>query len=230
MRHTLEGRLDTCVQNSVAGVLSTISGAAKAGLVGLTLILGGATQAQTVASLPSNAQTIENNGSARPVAAWNDFCRRYPSECAVDTSEPAKIAMSPELWKTIVAVNRRVNSRVKPMTDKAHWNVVDRWDFPDDGYGDCEDYVLLKQRLLVEAGWPRQALLITVVRDQKGDGHAVLTVKTDRGEFILDNQNPDILLWSETSYRYVKRQSQGDPNVWVSLGDPRPAPATATSR
>jgi predicted transglutaminase-like cysteine proteinase len=57
----------------------------------------------------------------------------------------------------------------------------------------------------------------------------VLTVKTDKGEFILDNQNPEIQLWSETSYRFVKRQSQTDPNLWVSLGDPRPAVATATS-
>ena len=42
--------------------------------------------------------------------------------------------------------------------------------------------------MLIQAGWPREALLITVVRDKKGEGHAVLTVKTDKGEFILDNQ------------------------------------------
>ena len=116
------------------------------------------------------------------------------------------------------------------MTDLEHWGVVERWSYPDDGYGDCEDYVLLKRRMLIQAGWPRQALLITVVRDKRGDGHAVLTVKTDKGEFILDNQHEEILLWSETSYRFVKRQSQTDPNVWVSLGDPRPAVSTATSR
>jgi predicted transglutaminase-like cysteine proteinase len=84
--------------------------------------------------------------------------------------------------------------------------------------------------MLMQAGWPRQALLITVVRDKRGDGHAVLTVKTDKGELILDNQNEDILLWSETGYRFVKRQSQGDPNVWLALGEPRPASATAAAR
>jgi predicted transglutaminase-like cysteine proteinase len=68
------------------------------------------------------------------------------------------------------------------------------------------------------------------VRDQHGDGHAVLTVKTDRGELILDNQTNHILYWSDTGYRFVKRQSQSDPNVWVSLGEPRAAPATASSR
>ena len=108
--------------------------------------------------------------------------------------------------------------------------VVEKWTYPDDGYGDCEDYVLLKRRMLMEAGWPREALLITVVREKNGDGHAVLTVKTDRGELILDNQNADIVLWSASGYRFVKRQSQSDPNVWVSLGDPRPTTATATSR
>ena len=84
--------------------------------------------------------------------------------------------------------------------------------------------MLLKRRMLIQAGWPREALLITVVRDKKGDGHAVLTVKTDKGEFILDNQEAEVLPWTETGYRFVKRQSQTDPNVWVSLGEPR-APA-----
>jgi predicted transglutaminase-like cysteine proteinase len=92
------------------------------------------------------------------------------------------------------------------------------------------DYVLLKRKMLIDAGWPREALLITVVRDKKGEGHAVLTVKSDKGEFVLDNQNENVLAWTETGYRFVKRQSQSDPNVWVSLGDSRPAVATASSR
>jgi predicted transglutaminase-like cysteine proteinase len=125
-----------------------------------------------------------------------------------------------------VSVNRYVNEAVKPMTDLEHWGTIEKWSYPDDGYGDCEDYVLLKRRMLIQAGWPREALLITVVRDRNDDGHAVLTVKTDRGEYILDNQAKDILLWFETGYRFVKRQSQRDPNVWVSLGGSRPEPMT----
>jgi predicted transglutaminase-like cysteine proteinase len=58
----------------------------------------------------------------------------------------------------------------------------------------------------------------------------VLTVKTDRGEFILDNQEAQVLPWNETGLRFVKRQSQSDPNVWVALGDTRPAPTVASSR
>ena len=133
-------------------------------------------------------------------------------------------------WNELLRINRWVNDAIKPITDLEHWGVTERWNYPDDGYGDCEDYALLKRRMLMQAGWQRQALLITVVRDKQGDGHAVLTVKTDKGEFILDNQMEDVLLWSETEYRFVKRQSQTDPNVWIALGDPRPAIATATSR
>jgi len=138
--------------------------------------------------------------------------------------------MTLQAWRGLVRTNTWVNENIKPITDLDHWGVVEKWSYPDDGYGDCEDYVLLKRRMLIEAGWPREALLITVVRDKKGDGHAVLTVRTDKGEFVLDNQNDQILLWSDTGYRFVKRQSQSDPNTWVTLGDPRPAVATATSR
>jgi predicted transglutaminase-like cysteine proteinase len=108
--------------------------------------------------------------------------------------------------------------------------VVDRWSYPDDGYGDCEDYVLLKRRMLIQSGWPREALLVTVARNEKDKGHAVLTVTTDKGDYILDNQNKNILLWSETRYQFVKRQSQADSNVWVSLSNQQRAIATATSR
>ena len=168
-------------------------------------------------------------GSRAPIG-WTEFCNENRSECGTRPMEARDVVMTPTAWRDLVRVNRWVNTKIKPLTDMEHWGVVERWSYPDDGYGDCEDYVLLKRRLLIQAGWPRQALLITVVRDRRGDGHAVLTVKTDKGEFVLDNQVEEILLWSETSYRFVKRQSQVDPNVWVSLGDHRPAVATATSR
>jgi predicted transglutaminase-like cysteine proteinase len=168
--------------------------------------------------------------SARPPIGWVEFCSEYPRECDGKVLEARDVVLTPKAWKDVVRINKTVNEQVKPMTDLEHWGVVERWSYPDDGYGDCEDYVLLKRKLLMQAGWPRQALLITVVRDQKGEGHAVLTVKTDKGEFILDNQEEQILLWSETGYRFVKRQSQSDPNLWVALGEPQGAPATVSAR
>jgi predicted transglutaminase-like cysteine proteinase len=165
----------------------------------------------------------------RPPIGWVEFCVEYDPECKTKPSTPRDVVLSTQAWKDMERVNLWVNSHVKPMTDMEHWGVIERWNYPDDGYGDCEDYVLLKRRMLMQAGWAREALLITVVRDQNGDGHAVLTVKTDKGEFILDNQTDDIRLWSDTGYRFVKRQSQSDPNVWVALGEPHAAPLTASS-
>jgi predicted transglutaminase-like cysteine proteinase len=172
---------------------------------------------------------VSTGEDARAPIGWVEFCSEHRKDCAGSRTAPRDVVLSAKAWKDLVSVNAWVNDTIRPLTDSEHWNVVEKWSYPDDGYGDCEDYVLLKRRMLIQAGWPREALLITVVRDQKGDGHAVLTVKTDKGEFVLDNQNEEVLLWSDTGYRFVKRQSQSDPNTWVSLGDPRPATATATS-
>jgi predicted transglutaminase-like cysteine proteinase len=161
---------------------------------------------------------------------WVEFCVEYDPECKTKSSQPRDVVFSAQAWNDLERINLHINNHIKPMTDLEHWGVVERWNYPDDGYGDCEDYVLAKRRMLMQAGWPREALLITVVRDKHGDGHAVLTVKFDKGEYVLDNQNDQILPWSDTGYRFVKRQSQADPNVWLSLGEPRAAPATATSR
>jgi predicted transglutaminase-like cysteine proteinase len=166
---------------------------------------------------------------SRAPIGWVEFCAQEPAECAGGASAPRDVVLSPRAWRDLVQINTWVNNAIKPMTDLDHWGVVEKWSYPDDGYGDCEDYVLLKRRMLLQSGWPREALLITVVRDKKDEGHAVLTVKTDRGDYVLDNQDEDVVLWSDTGYRFVKRQSQSDPNVWVSLGDPRPATATATA-
>jgi predicted transglutaminase-like cysteine proteinase len=174
--------------------------------------------------------TIAVGGETRAPIGWIEFCVEYKPECDTHASAPRDIVLSGKAWSDLNKVNLWVNETIKPMTDLEHWGVVERWNYPDDGYGDCEDYVLLKRRMLMRAGWPREALLITVVRDKKGDGHAVLTVKTDRGEFILDNEVNEILLWNQTGYRFVKRQSQANPNLWVSLGPLRLAPPTVSAR
>ena len=182
------------------------------------------------AAASERAIYVTIGGQARPPIGWVEFCNEHPKECATTASEPRDVVLTSKVWKDLVRVNRWVNEQIKPVTDMDHWGVVERWSYPDDGQGDCEDYVLLKRRMLMEAGWPRGALLITLVRSDGFEAHAVLMIKTDRGEFILDNRTPAILLRTETAYRFLKRQSQTDPNIWISLDDPSPAAATATAR
>lgn len=229
MRDAVFVSVDAGMAAGRADLRRRLARAARLSLLGATLLLGGAaTQAQTVASLPEGGTAVESGLQARPVAAWTDFCNRYPSECEVDVSEPAVIPLTPAVWHTLATVNRRVNARIRPITDMAHWGVVDRWDFPDDGLGDCEDIQLLKRRMLIERRLPRRALRMTVVIDEIGEGHAVLMVRTDRGDLILDNKTNAVLAWQRTGYTFIKREGQ-DGRAWVSLNNGA-SPVTTANR
>ena len=189
--------------------------------------LTGAVGAQTLAALPPSSK-LAGTRKVKPTPAWTDFCRRRPSECTINPAEPKVIALTPAVWQMLATVNREVNRRIKPITDLKHWGVVDRWDFPDDGWGDCEDYQLLKRKLLADRGLPRRAMRMTVAQDGKGEGHAVLMVRTDRGDFILDNQRAAILPWTRTGYVFVKREGQTS-RAWVSLETDASPVVTAAS-
>jgi predicted transglutaminase-like cysteine proteinase len=110
---------------------------------------------------------------------------------------------------------------VTPRTDLEIWGREEVWSYPTNSIGDCEDYVLEKRRLLMKAGIPAGNLLITVVRQPNGDGHAVLTVNTDRGDYVLDNLDGRVLVWTATPYTYLKRQSSKNSGAWVSINDGR---------
>ncbi len=165
---------------------------------------------------------------AGPTRAWIEFCEQLPQECEVDTSEPEFIPLSHDTWAILRDVNEQVNHTILAVTDKDHWGVADRWDYPDDGLGDCEDIQLLKRKLLIEIGLPRRALRMTVAIDEDGAGHAVLMVRTDHGDFILDNKRDDVLSWQETGYQYVKREGAHSLE-WVWLGN-RGAPVMTANR
>ena len=158
---------------------------------------------------------------------WLQFCADHPDECRPSTA-PRDVTLTPDLLQQLFSINAYVNNRVKWTADTELYGKTERWAYPLDR-GDCEDIVLLKRRLLAEAGWPINTLLITTVEERRPDKgrHAVLTVRTDRGELILDNQTPEILFWYETNYRYLARQTPADPNVWVSFRTEQPRPDTA---
>ena len=150
----------------------------------------------------------------------HDFCLRFTAECDIRTRTEARVHLTAERWNEMVAINNWVNTNITPATDQEVYGVPEYWAYPTTR-GDCEDLVLLKRRMLNQKGWPIGSLLITVVRQPNGDGHAVLTVLTDRGDLVLDNLDPHILVWSETGYQYIKRQSEFDTGEWVSIQDGR---------
>ena len=141
------------------------------------------------------------------------------------------VRLTRQSWKVLNEINNKVNNAIEPISNLDHWGTtLDHWDYPVDGKGDCKIYALFKRKLLIDRGFPRQALLMTIVRDLNGEGHAVLTVKTDHGDFVLDNLSDEIRPWTATGYQFYKRQAQDDPNVWLSLGGATgAAPGTAAS-
>lgn len=169
----------------------------------------------------ASAQSFMPTGglSTQPVGHY-EFCQREQRECT-STAHAGPVDLTRPLWAKIVEVNNIVNTTVTPRTDMELWGVEERWTYPVNGYGDCEDYVLEKRRRLIKAGVPASNLLITVVRQPNGDGHAVLTVHTNMGDFVLDNLEPRVLAWNETEYSYLKRQSAKHSGMWVSIDDGR---------
>ena len=223
----LDLALNTC-RNLSGG---TKRSALKTALIGIALatlaFLASSASAQTLLSTRATGP-IQVVGAAGPTQAWINFCQSHPHECRVDFSQPARISLNSQGWAALTQVNERVNLSILAVTDQDHWGVLDRWDFPEDGLGDCEDIQLLKRRLLVQAGLPHRAMRMAAVIDEQGQGHAVLMVLTDRGDFILDNKRNAVLPWRRTGYAFIKREGTNS-RKWVALGD-QPAPFPTANR
>jgi predicted transglutaminase-like cysteine proteinase len=198
--------------------------------------------ARKIEPLQSPQLIVGENVNAPP--GWVRFCEDYTPVCNTTPAEKRIVVLDAKARRNLQAVNDMINQQIKPMTDYQHWGTaneryvyrdrdstgkidVEKWDYAEDGYGDCDEYSLVKRRRLLEMAWPRSALLITVVRhyeevdgEKKPLGHLVLTVKTTEGDLILDNLVPEIKQWWQTDQQFIKRQSEGDPNTWVALQHP----------
>ncbi|NTJ42422.1 transglutaminase [Agrobacterium larrymoorei] len=192
------------------------------GLMIAALVAGAfATQAEA-----SPAAAMRIMGKANPPIGHYEFCQTYQSECQPTSVDMGPIKLTQEKWQAILDVNYTVNTTITPMTDMEIYGVEERWAYPTT-VGDCEDFVLLKRKMLMSQGFSASNLLITVVLQPNGSGHAVLTVRTDRGDFILDNLRNKVMDWAETEYTYLKRQDSNNPGRWVKIQDGRNVNAVA---
>lgn len=153
--------------------------------------------------------------TSQPIGHY-EFCQTHMQECEPNGADTAPARLTKFGWNKVAAVNDAVNNSVTPMTDQELYGREEVWAYPK-GAGDCEDFVLEKRRLLIKAGIPVSDLLITVVRKPNGEGHAVLTLRSADGDFILDNLSDRILPWYETPYTYLKRQASFDSGRWVKI-------------
>lgn len=170
---------------------------------------------------------MRTHGLTQPPFGFIGFCERMPAECERGPLEESRFVLTPGRLAEMTEINRTVNRTIEPATDLEVYGKVEYWTIPTTR-GDCEDYVLLKRQRLIARGWPVSTLLVTVVRDENGEGHAILTARTAQGDFLLDNKTDDIRLWSQSKYTFVMRQSYLDPKMWMSL-DPSDGTSPALS-
>lgn len=163
----------------------------------------------------SSRSMITGNVTSQPIGHY-EFCKTLPQECAIRTRASTPPKVTDHGWGVIRDINASVNHAIVPMTDLEIYGRDEVWAYPVD-LGDCEDFVLLKRKKLMAAGFSAADLLITVVRKPDGEGHAVLTVRSQSGDFVLDNLNDEVKLWTETRYTFLKRQSSTDTGRWVTI-------------
>ena len=125
----------------------------------------------------------------------------------------ARIALTPERMSELRQVNSQVNSTIFEVSDMEQYGREDVWTLPTSGKGDCEDFALLKRKLLMQRGWPASSMSISVGTTAQGEAHAVLIVSTASGELVLDNLTSSIRTPPQTGHVFHSRQAG---RGWVS--------------
>ena len=186
-------------------------------IMAMTMIVAGTITTSATAFASAHMQT--GGRTSQPIGHAY-FCQQLPQECSVRSKKTKAPVLTRKRWSDLIEINNYSNKSVQPVTDQEYYGVEEHWTYPK-SYGDCEDYVLLKRYMLLQRGWPESSLLITVVKQPNGDGHAVLTVRTDRADYVLDNLEATVKQWDKTPYKFLKRQSANHTGKWTAIKDYR---------
>lgn len=177
----------------------------------LVVAFAGLTTASSTATAAADEFVPARKGTVAPSGAI-ELCETYEWACATDGA-----SLAPSQVETAREVSRQVNAGIRPIADHAQYGTDEVWSLPTLRGGDCEDFALLKKRVLISRGLPADRLLIAAVLDRDGNSHAVLVLRTEEGDLVLDNLTDRVLAWRETGYAFVRMQDPTDPSRWVSV-------------
>lgn len=158
------------------------------------------------------AAALAEGGFTAPPKAFYLFCAKFSRQC-VRAGVDGSMALNEQRWSQLVRVNERVNRSIKVRPEPAG---IDVWKLGAKE-GDCDAFAIQKRKELMDLGWSASALLLTVVYPGLSEAHLVLTVRTDHGEFVLDNLRDAVLGVEAVGYQFVMRQSAIHPRLWVSI-------------
>ncbi|MGX9146814.1 transglutaminase-like cysteine peptidase [Mesorhizobium sp. 128a] len=116
-------------------------------------------------------------------------------------------------------VNSSINRAIAYKKDSVVYGKLDYWAKPSEilerRAGDCEDFAILKMAALLHAGIPAQSMSLVVLQDRKrGFFHAVLSVSTGSGVFILDSLSNVVSRDSDLP-SYVPLYSFSTDRAWI---------------
>jgi len=192
-------------------------GSLSVSLASLCLCLNGAFSAPAsgnYARQDDAASKLTEGAFTPPPPAFALFCERFSHQC-LRSGAAETIRLDPFRWSQLVKVNATVNRRIKPKPEPAG---VDVWTI-NAHEGDCDAFAIEKRKELLDLGWPSASLSLTVAYARESEAHLVLTVRTDRGEYLLDNLRNAVVGVNDVSYRFVMRQSAIHPRLWVMISD-----------
>lgn len=160
----------------------------------------------------NNSHLVLINASSGP-SGFKGICKTYDWACSTASGS---LQDDQSVMQMAIIINARVNAMIEPVTDAVQYGVAERWTLPDTGRGDCEDFALLKKKLLIEAGVPATSLLMVVARS-KLEKHAMLILRLNDGDYVLDNLSPEIIAWRNSAYTFLELQAPSDPAGWESI-------------
>ena len=155
---------------------------------------------------------MREGGYALAPFSFVKFCLDYPGDCP-KSAGPGRIHLTSAHMAELASVNRAVNAAIRPTPDTSAMRF---WKL-NVSAGDCNSFAVEKRHELIRRGWPAAALALTVAKTSWGEGHLVVTVRTDQGDLVLDNLRSNIIPWQKTGYDWIMRQSEGNPQFWVDL-------------
>jgi len=174
------------------------------------------------ASASPSAASMQEGGYTLAPFSFVKFCLDYPSDCP-KSAGPGRVRLTSARMAELSSVNSAVNGSIRPKLDTStlrYWKL-------NVNAGDCNSFAVQKRHELIRRGWPAAALALTVAKTPRGEGHLVVTVRTDQGDLVLDNLRSNIVPWQRTGYQWIMRQSERNPQFWVELNGGRAGPVYA---
>lgn len=142
------------------------------------------------------------------------LCNKYQWACTRTGYRGVSGRAALQLAKSI---NSRINRQTDQIEDRAQYGQQEYWTLPTSRGGDCEDIVLLKKKKLLEKGLASETLLIATVLDLDRNSHAVLVLRTEQGDFVLDSLRNKVIPWRSTGYTFLKMQNPKSLHKWDAV-------------